>query len=157
MIGGSNVLRIPLKKIKRIVLRVIDKLIVCDSALFNLDASEWSIAHRLAVYLEQDLPGWHVDCEYNRQGLDLDSVKRGSTGKRMRPDICIHHRGELALEHNLLVIEIKKSDSTHDFEKASEYTKCPAGKRKFQYQYGLALSMSLRELVWFKNGDRIDA
>jgi hypothetical protein len=53
MIVGPNVLRIPLKNVKRSVLRAIDKLIVCDSALLKLDDSEWFIAETPLVFLKE--------------------------------------------------------------------------------------------------------
>jgi hypothetical protein len=51
------------------VLRAIDLLYSRDSDLFSRDASEWALADRLAVYLEQEISGWNVDCEYNRREL----------------------------------------------------------------------------------------
>ena len=51
-----------------LVLESLNRLFARDAILLKTGASEWSIAHRLAVYLEQLLPGWNIDCEYNRQG-----------------------------------------------------------------------------------------
>lgn len=139
--------------LQEILNRAISKVLACDSELLERDASEWSIAHRLAVYLEQELPGWHVDCEYNRQGQDRDSVKRDPNGGPVRPDIVIHHRGGVEQEHNLLVIEIKKKESDSDLGKVCDYTKKPAGVRMFQYQFGLSLALKPRpKLRWFANG-----
>lgn len=121
--------------------------------LFNIDSSEWSIAHRLAVYLENEFPEWNVDCEYNRQGLDGDS-KENSLGEKVRPDIVVHHRGCVEPKHNLLIIELKKNESNLDFGKACEYTKPPKGKRKFQYQFGFTLSViNGPTLNWFTDGE----
>lgn len=133
----------------------IDRLYAHDSALLERDSSEWSIAHRLAVYLEQVLPGWNVDCEYNRQGQEND-LKKISNGSKVRPDIIIHHRGFVEPAHNLLVLEIKKRETESDSGKACEYTKPPHNARRFQYQYGLALSFVPRSILnWFRNGERI--
>ena len=136
------------------VLRAIGKLDACDQDLFTRDVSEWAIAHRLAVYLEQEIPGWSVDCEYNRQGLDK---KEMSNGVKVRPDITLHHRGQMGAHHNLLVVEMKKHDEADsDMRKAREYTKAPEGARKFQYQFGLALSVvGGRTLHWFTEGKEI--
>jgi hypothetical protein len=141
-----------LTEIKEIVSHAISKVFACDSELLERDASEWSIAHRLAVYLEQEIPGWHVDCEYNRQE---NAVKKCRDGDTVRPDIIIHHRGGLELEHNLLVIEIKKKTSESDLGKVIEYTSPPNGERKFQYQFGLALTFKKEgypDLRWFQGG-----
>jgi hypothetical protein len=122
-----------------------------DFALFQKGVSEWAIAHRLAVYLERDFGGWHIDCEYNRQGIN--SKKRNDAGALIRPDIIIHHRGEGHPDHNLLVIEVKLLNEDSDSKKACSYTKPAAGARRFQYQYGLALSFEpTSKLVWYCNG-----
>jgi hypothetical protein len=66
------------------MLRAIKILYARDSELLPRDASEWAVAHRLAVYLEQELPEWNVDCEYNRQGTGSDT-KRNEKGKMSDP------------------------------------------------------------------------
>lgn len=143
-------------KLKKHVMQAINLLYARDSDLFLRNASEWAIAHRLAVYLEQELPGWNVDCEYNRQGPWKEPKTNEDKGK-IRPDIVIHHRGQTELQHNLLVIELKKVESVADLGKACKYTKGPEGGRKFLYQYGLALSVfGGLELHWFKSGKKIN-
>jgi len=130
-------------ELEALVYGALKKLYDRDPKLFPLDASEWAIAHRLAVYLEDELPpGWNVDCEYNRQGSEGKAKAMGNGG-RIRPDIVIHHRTLLEPEHNLLVIEVKKKEDDADLMKACEYTKQPNGDRKFQYEYGLC-SVSAR-------------
>lgn len=139
-------------ELKARVMRAVDTLYTRDSDLFAQDASEWSIAHRLAVYLEQEIPGWNVDCEYNRQGPDNES-KAMSNEDKVRPDIILHHRRRVEDNHNLLVVEVKKHESGSDLGKACEYTKLPNGARKFQYQFGLALSVvEGPTLHWFTEG-----
>ena len=141
-------------ELKKLVDRALDNLYTYDSELFSLDASEWAIAHRLAVYLEHELPqNWNVDCEYNRQWSEGEAKKKGSGGK-VRPDIVIHRRTLLEPEHNLLVIEVKKREADVDLKRACEFTKQPKGDRKFQYQYGLSLSVLDRSKPrWFKGGN----
>ena len=142
-------------ELKAHVMQAINKLYAQDSDLFTRDASEWSIAHRLAVYLEQKIPGWHVDCEYNRQGPNKEPKTKCNEDK-VRPDISLHHRGRLEDHHNLLVVEVKKRESDSDLGKACEYTKPPEGARKFQYQFGLALSVVKGpKLHWFSAGMEI--
>ena len=84
------------------------------------------------MYLEQQLPGWNVDCEYNRQGP------------------------EPGTQNNLLAIEMKKADYESDIPKACEYTASPQVDRSFQYQYGLVVSIvPVPQLTWFANGVEI--
>jgi len=139
------------------VQRAIDALYAYDYKLFELRADEWSIAHRFALYLEREIPGWNVDCEYNKQGENYDpktNARSVRKTKRARPDIILHHRGQLSREHNLLVVELKVADTADD-TKVKEFTRSPAGKRKFQYQFGLALSF-LPNLNprWYADGTR---
>lgn len=145
-----------LTELKHKIDLALNELYSRDSFLLNQNLSEWSIAHRLAVYLEDIIPGWNVDCEYNRQGQDADA-KKMLDDKKVRPDIIIHRRGLLESEHNLLAVEIKKNNTESDDDKVCEYTKAPTDHRKFQYKYGLSLSFkpSLK-LTWFKDGEALN-
>jgi len=134
----------------------IDCLYAHDGMLLRANASEWAIAHRLAVYLEQRLPQWNIDCEYNRQGIGRHP-KRNEPNRRIRPDIIIHHRGQIAIQHNLLVIEMKKRGDRLDLDKVCKYTALPNGTRRFQYQYGLSVSLiPTVEAHWFQNGAELN-
>ena len=139
--------------------RAIDILYARDEKLFSVEASEWAIAHRLAIYLEQEIPGWNVDCEYNKQG-EGDSKANpipSKTKKNVRPDIILHHRGKPESEHNLLVLELKKMEESSDSKKARAYTRKPRfnNRRKYTYQFGLALSLFPLKLHWYTNGKEI--
>ena len=46
----------------------LSELIERDSFLFEADANERSITHKLAEYLQAQFQDWNVDCEYNRNG-----------------------------------------------------------------------------------------
>lgn len=142
-----------LNQLELVVSEALNKLFARDAWLLEQDASEWAVAHRLAIYLEQSLSGWNVDCEYNRQGEGVDSKKR-TEGSLVRPDIIIHHRGRLEKNHNLLAIELKKTHSDDDIDKARDYTRPPDGDREFQYRYGLAVVLEERcRIIWFENGE----
>ncbi len=144
-------------EIEKSVRRALDMLFARDDALLRRGGAEWSIAHRLAVYLEESFPSWNVDCEFNRQGRD-DDKKRTSTGDLVRPDIIVHHRTRVEKEHNLLVIELKYAASARDSEKACEYTAPPTGERKFQYQFGLTVLLgAVPALTWFEGGEESNA
>lgn len=137
------------KELTRKVDLSISKFYARDLGLLEIDASEWAIAHRLAVYLEEYFEGWNIDCEYNRVGLS-GATKHNARGAYKRPDIVIHHRGMVEKEHNLLVIEIKVDNSPDDCSKLRDFTSPPSRHRPFQYRYGLALSFKPRlEKKWF--------
>jgi len=112
------------------------KLIEKDSYLLEVDANERSITHRLAIHLEELFPGYDVDCEYNRDGIDSKKLKEFkekvesdyNNETNVYPDIIVHHRGE---KENLIVIEAKKTSSSDflDKEKLEIY------KKELLYQF----------------------
>jgi hypothetical protein len=138
-------------RLEAVVREAVNMLYARDAALFANDNSEWALAHRLAVYLEQLCPGWNVDCEFNRQGKEADP-KAQEDGTRIRPDVAVHHRGRVEKAHNLLAIELKKTRSAGDHAKLAECSSAPAGERRFQYQYALAISLLPLQMTWFENG-----
>ena len=113
----------------------IDQLIRDDLFLLKYDVHERTIAHRLAVYLEDWFVGFHVDCEYNND-LDSESGRKEiyysstpSEVSKVLPDIIVHHRGVNGPKHNILVIELKKrncapDDEERDQERLCKYTAC---------------------------------
>lgn len=110
------------------VISAVNRLLVADAYLFEVCAGERAISHRLGTYLEANFPGWHVDCEYDRDGVDPKRIASGSgndadEGSRVLPDIIVHRRGH---GPNLLVLELKKSSNREaddrDLEKLRAYT-----------------------------------
>lgn len=102
------------------------------------DVSEWAVAHRLAVYLEEPFRGYNVDCEYNRMAdsdgtYSMRSPKRVHGTQKQRPDIVVHKRGPNP-ESNLLVIEMKKSHSDTDREFLEAMIRDPNFHYKFACQ-----------------------
>lgn len=53
-------------KIGQIVSDSLGELFTNDLSLLEDDASERSITHKLAEYLQKRIPDMHIDCEYNR-------------------------------------------------------------------------------------------
>lgn len=140
----------------------ISKLFEKDHHLLSHDLNERTIAHKLAVYLQEEFQEYNVDCEYNRNVDEASKQKRiyvlESECKRLKkdfikdivdddteymglstfPDIVIHRRGKNT--DNYLVIEIKKStnrlDRRFDFKKLECYT----DKERYnnlEYDWGL--------------------
>jgi hypothetical protein len=112
--------------IKSTVETSVRRLLDEDEVLFRRGASEWTVAHRLAVYLEEiseDFPEWVVDCEFNRQPFDeegsefvVDQTKKVG-GDTRRPDIIVHKRADPEAEfegENLLAIELKVNKKRED-------------------------------------------
>jgi hypothetical protein len=156
-----------------------------DKELLNIGdgVHEQAISHRIAVYLEHELnkeglEGYNVDCEYNRNGeepkalrsiIDEFSEVTSEFRKRnikfneyldqvksflVRPDIVVHERG--SHEHNLIVIEIKKNNSSREDEKKlCEFT---YNYGDYQYQLGVHIWFEDEEpqYKWFQNGQEID-
>lgn len=132
--------------LKRKLESAIGKFMSDDVHLLEVDSSERSITHRLAVCLEGEFIGYHVDCEYNRNcdedtGRKRINVLKSSWEKSTKkpkeaeiseaefidkyvyPDIIVHKRND---RKNLLIIEVKKTNNKdegdYDIEKLKKYT-----------------------------------
>ena len=119
-----------------------------DAYLLKVDANERSISHRFGMYLQAQLPNHHVDCEYNRDGvepkrigcLDLHTNAEDTEGKTVFPDIIAHVRGT---RKNYLVIEIKKSTSSVD--RSIDRRKLSGYKRDLEYDFALFVELAVDE------------
>lgn len=160
-------------EIETLVNNALEKLYKKDLYLFLAGVHERTIAHKLAEYFQQEFKGvWNVDCEYNRDELEIKSLERiiKDEGEReihrIFPDIVVHVRGKTGRTFNKLVVEIKSSrdSSNGDIEKLCGLT---SPKYRFNYQYGLFIrfnnnikgAIPIEELVlekqWFQNGEEI--
>lgn len=141
----------PEADVRRRVNQSLAHLLERDLFLLQQNAHERTITHRLAIYLEDAFPGWHVDCEYNRQSDQAESKVLDEVYSRLIrmsrhadldaddsltvfPDIIIHQRGE---RQNLLVLEVKKAparqcDDHVDRLKLEGYL----GSDHLRYSYG---------------------
>ena len=133
-----------------------------DAFLLENEVHERSIAHKLAEYLQDEFPDWHVDCEYNRKGRDGKILKgihecfEQRKTDRIFPDIIVHIRNT---DKNLLVIEIKPNVNSDacDVKKLELLTKPDNG---YEYKLGLYLSFNglNRPIIeWFKDGERYES
>ena len=171
------------------VKEALKQLHATDGSLLERDISERAIAHQFAVKLSSLFHKYDVDCEYNGNVtasgvdirkkvefliIDLKKVKDkyrnevfldgDSEHLGVFPDIIIHERK--TNKTNLLIIEVKKSNSRPDeieFDrlKMEYYTKIFDSKQKpFVYKYGLLITFSCKqrfgahELEWYVNGIR---
>lgn len=139
--------------------RAIEELRKHDGHLLDVDASEWSITHHLAVYLQQEFEDWKVDTEYNRDDHDIKRLPNlpDVTRDNVLPDIIVHKRG--TNDNNLLVIEVKKMGCGHnlgDEKKLAEFTK-PLEENGLSYRWGLHLILQCEKqgtdsLNWYEQG-----
>lgn len=144
------------EEIKEGLFVALDQLFKNDVFLLENNVHERSVSHKLAEYLQQFFPSYHVDCEYNRHGINTKILPRKCNGKnkeKVFPDIVIHHRG---YDDNLLVIEIKPKKSTAvdkcDKAKLVEFTKSDG---EYKYQLGLFVGfdhLNKPQIVWYKDG-----
>jgi hypothetical protein len=127
-----------------VVISALTDLLNQDSYLLMVDANERSITHRLAMYLQSRLPDLHVDCEYNRDGIDPKRIKylglnphdEDADAKTVFPDIIAHIRNS---KNNYLVIEVKKSTSTVDRD--VDISKLQGYKTSLGYKFALFIEL----------------
>ena len=113
------------------------RLIEIDVYLLQADVNERSITHRLAMYLQEEFPEWHVDCEYNRDGHELKQLALDDADPSwVYPDIIVHVRGSA---DNLLVIEAKKTNSSVRVDRDRQ--KLDAFQTQLGYQYTALLTL----------------
>jgi len=123
-----------------------------ETFLLEKDLGERTLTHRLAVHLEQEFPGWDVDCDYNRLGERLLKLPHGTIistddglGKSIFPDIVIHRR---AIPENLLAIEVRKATNhqppEHDEHKLRGMTDPHVW---FAYRIGVFLILGKKQVT----------
>ena len=121
------------------------ELLACDAYLLHVDANERSITYRLGMYLQRQLPHLHVDCEYNRDGIDPKRIQHlplhpdstDENAKTAFPDIIAHERGT---NNNYLVVEIKKT--TNKSERATDYAKLRGYRSTLGFQYAVFIELT---------------
>ena len=146
----------------RAVLAALERLLTDDAHLLIVDANERSISHRFGMHLQAELPDFHVDCEYNRTGVDpkrIDHLYLGTNihdteGKTVFPDVIAHIRGS---DQNYLVVEFKKSSSNvdrdFDFKKLRGYK----GDRRLNYGYALFIELEVNGQAGVSHAEWLDA
>lgn len=144
------------KPIKEKIERAIRALLKNDLFLLINDLDEWAISHKLAEYLQQEFPDWHVDVEYNR---DKEQLKR-LEGELFRPDIIVHIRDT---NNNLLAVEVKKSNNLETLHVDKDrLKKLTSSKGKYEYKYGLLVIFYVGDnyqktpcLEYYQKGDQV--
>lgn len=134
------------KPVGRAVAAAVSSVLELDGHLLAVDANERSISHRFAMYLQETLRPWDVDCEYNRDGvdpkrlqyMDLNPDQEDTEAQTVFPDIVVHRRGTAK---NYLVVEIKKSSSRVDRD--IDRRKLDGYKRQLGYRFALFLEFGV--------------
>ena len=132
------------KTLEIIIGKVIKKLTKNDPDLLKNNLHERTIVHKFACYLQELFLNYSVDVEYNRQRSDSKLPKKSAY-----QDVIIHKRG--SNYNNLLVIEIKKSNSDDKNPNINRYLV----DSSLKYQYGLYLEFGVgnnfgaNKLKWF--------
>jgi hypothetical protein len=144
------------KIIDRLLNQALELLCKHDRSLFDDDASERAICHRLALYLQEAFPDFHVDCEYNRHHNETDFrkwlrsedvLRAAGRGPEIEdgdsvtvfPDIIVHRRNT---NDNLLVIEAKKT--TSNVPDGYDKKKLVAYQTELGYRFGKFLRFGTR-------------
>ncbi len=151
-----------LEIIKEKTNKAINNVLEKDKILLKINSSERSIAFRLAIYIEKEFPGWNVDCEYNRDGVQPKKLRCGSKRKKFLPDIIVHKR---ITSKNLLAVEIKKSEyllSSIEVKADKIRLKFLTSDKKYDYKFGLFVYFYVNEdfqkkpiIEYYKDGQII--
>lgn len=126
-----------------------------DRYLLQTDASERSICHRLAQYLEDELktdyPGYTVDVEYNRGCGGKGYMPKMLDDKWISIDIAAHIRllNDNQEYNNLIAIETKKTNQSKEDKEADKerLIKLTDDVHRFGYMAGYFLLLN-REDLW---------
>jgi len=132
------------------VLAAWKELLGTRSDLFEDNLNEPTVCATFRGFLQRNFEaaGYVVDNNYNRMNAATGqrTAKRADFLGRERgifPDIIVHKPRDNSLDGNLLVVEVKKYENYQllrkDRFKLKALTSTPAGRRLFQYQFGLVI------------------
>ena len=141
------------EEVKSILRRATDQIMQEQPELLGLDVTERALSHHLARYIAKLIPGYDVDVEYNRHGLDpkcLNLPPRNKLNGKAKPtivlpDIVVHKRNTDT--NNILVVEMKKSRRDIEFDEL----KLKAFRRQLSYQYAAHVILTrgkVPEIIW---------
>lgn len=125
-----------MERIRQIIKKAVSDLYERDKVLIKDEAHEQTISARIMCYLQNALPEWHVDVEFNRQG-EKREPKIDTTGTKRKPDIIIHKRGSDG--PNLAVILVKCEWNSEPREDDAKITR--SIKQKHGYKSSFLLEI----------------
>lgn len=132
-----------MKEISEIIKKAVSELYQKDVDLVHDRLHEQSISAKIMCYLQNALPEWNVDVEFNRQGRNREP-KTDKTGTVRRPDIIIHKRGPEG--SNLAVILIKCEWNQESRESDREVVLSLKQKHSYQFAYILEIKQNTFKL-----------
>lgn len=104
---------------------------------------------RLAMYLQEQFPEHHVDCEYNRAGNTPKRLNvpaecangRDDNGEALVvPDVIVHRRGTEG--PNVLVLELKKASNPEP--RACDRARIHGFRDHLAYEFGVLIECETR-------------
>lgn len=130
------------------------QLLTVDRALFEHNATERTIAARLAMYLRQHYfqyetsaiggKNYFVDVEYNKAGHKLKNPK-GTYRSWTAPDIIFHNRGYSNENDNIFCCELKKDSESGRYDSIKVKRLINA----YDYLYGFDIFKIKQDKIWF--------
>jgi len=99
-----------------IIKKALAILYLSDRELIFKKAHEQAIAARLLCYLQNLLPEWDIDVEYNRQGEGI-IPKTDMRGVKRKPDIIIHKRGPAGPNLAVILVKCEWNRESREIEK----------------------------------------
>jgi hypothetical protein len=124
------------RRIREVVGGTLARLVRHDADLLALDVHERAITARLTEYLQDLLPEWNVDAEYNRIRELVKRIQLDGQWEVVVPDVIAHRRNT---GDNLLVLEAKKVGNPE--AEAYDRRKLAALKEQQGYHYAVFLRL----------------
>ena len=125
------------RRVREVMDIVLARLIAEDVDLLALDVNERTLTAKLADYMQELLPEWTVDPEYNRIRDQVKQVQLDGKWVTVIPDVIAHRRNS---GDNLLVLEAKKIGNIE----AEAYDRRKIRALKEQQHYNYAVFLRLR-------------
>ena len=157
--------KISLDEIKESVKKCLDKTYSDDIILFERNRrkglSERCIVFRFAHYLQNELHGWFVDCDFNSSSINNHERSGkpivGDSGRITKRfiDIIVHKR-DFRQENDFLCFEIKKWNNYSRSQQKKDLNNLKRLTTDYGYNYGfyIILGKERGSAKWmiFKNG-----
>jgi hypothetical protein len=124
------------RRVREVLDAVLARLIAQDLDLLVLDVHERTITAKLAGYMQELLPEWTVDPEYNRIRGRVKEVRLDGELVLVVPDVIAHRRNT---GDNFLVLEAKKIGDPE--AEAYDRRKIRALKEQQHYRYAVFLRL----------------
>lgn len=134
-----------------------------DQSLVDRGGMEQACVSRIYYYLQtlmkddNELQGYNLDCEYNKNGEDAKWCMDVDTGEKFktRPDLILHKRA--TNQDNLVIIEFKgwwNNGDNSDVRKLKAFTN-PDGMYRYKIGIFVKLNRNMAQYSYFKDAQEI--